>query len=88
MRCELFRCAKRALTFRGAAPWCRWTDERCSPKDCTYAVCIKRRLLPTGICGFTVRRKTAEETRPEEFMKEEIKVRGRVLRRLGEKEIL
>jgi len=49
-------------------------------------MCIKRRLLPRGICGEAVKRRTAEKP-PEEAVGPAIKLRGRALRKIGEKEI-
>jgi hypothetical protein len=43
-------------------------------------------LLPKGICGETVKRKTTEKE-PEEIISPAVKLRGRTLRRIGEKEI-
>jgi hypothetical protein len=47
---------------------------------------VKRRLLPGGICGKTVKRKTIE-IEPEEALVPTVKLRGKVLRKVGEKEI-
>jgi hypothetical protein len=66
--------------------WCRLTDERCDVAICVYAMCVKRRLLPGGICGETVKRKTVEKP-PEEVVGPAIKLRGRALRKIGDKEI-
>jgi len=49
-------------------------------------MCIKRRLLPGGICGETVKRKTTER-KIEEVVGPPIKLRGKALRKIGEKEI-
>lgn len=49
-------------------------------------MCVKRQLLPEGICGETVKRKTTEK-KPEEVVGPTIKLRGKTLRRIGEKEI-
>jgi hypothetical protein len=49
-------------------------------------MCIKRRLLPGGICGETVKRKTVEK-KIEEVVGPAIKLRGKALRKIGEKEI-
>jgi len=46
---------------------------------------VKRRLLPGGICGETVKRKT-DEVGPEAI--EAIKVSSRILKKLGEEEIV
>lgn len=85
-KCRFFRCGKRALTFRGDKAWCRWTDEECDVANCNYAICVRRRLLPGGICGEKIRRKTTDIT-PEEALGPTIKLRGRALRRMGEREI-
>ena len=85
-KCKLFRCAKNAAIFRGDVVWCRWTDEECNVANCSYAICTKRRLLAGGICGETVKRKTVEKS-PEEAVGPAIKLRGRALRKIGEKEI-
>jgi len=47
---------------------------------------MKRRLLPSGICGETIKRKTTEK-RMEEVVGPPVKLRGKTLRRVGEKEI-
>jgi len=49
-------------------------------------MCITRRLLPNGICGESLKRKTAER-RPEDESIQTIKVRGKVYRKIGEREI-
>jgi len=43
-------------------------------------------LLPGGICGETLRRKTIDKS-PEEVQIPSIKVRGKVFRKIGEKEL-
>jgi len=49
-------------------------------------MCIKRRLLPGGICGAAIKRKTTEK-KVEEVVGPSIKLRGKALRKIGEKEI-
>ena len=83
--CRKFRCGKNALVIHGNKAWCKWTDEPCDPKNCNYAMCISRRLLPGGICGETVKRKTVEKR--IEDIGPTIKVRGKTFRKIGEKEI-
>jgi hypothetical protein len=58
----------------------------CNVPDCTYAMCVKRRLLPRGICGETIKRKTVEKPL-EEILDTPVKLHGKALRKLGEKEI-
>jgi hypothetical protein len=48
-------------------------------------MCVKRRLLPNGICGETVKRKTAEKE-PEEMVLP-VKLRGKIRKKIGEEEI-
>ncbi|MEM2455966.1 MAG: hypothetical protein QXU02_01375 [Candidatus Bathyarchaeia archaeon] len=84
--CNKFKCGKNFLVFRGKMPWCRWTEEPCNPVNCNYAMCMIRRLLPGGICGETLKRKTIEKG-PEEEAVPSIKVRGKIFRKIGEREI-
>jgi len=83
--CDFFRCAKKAAVCRGNEVWCTWTDEKCDVSNCSYAMCMKRRLLPNGVCGETVKRKTAEKE-PEEISPP-VKLRGKIIKKLGEEEI-
>jgi hypothetical protein len=51
-------------------------------------MCLKRRLLPQGVCGETVKRKTVEKDLDDDaFLAESIRLRGKALRKLGDKEI-
>ncbi len=86
-RCRDFKCVKNALSYRGSQAWCNWTNEPCDLKSCNYAACYKRRLLDNGICGLTIKRKTREDVEPEEFTVEEIRVRSKITRKIGEKTI-
>jgi hypothetical protein len=58
----------------------------CTVANCTYAVCVKRRLLLRGICGETVKRQTVDKA-PEEVIGQSIKLRGKALRKIGEREL-
>jgi hypothetical protein len=49
-------------------------------------MCLKRRLLPKGVCGETVRRKTVERDLEDDFLGESIKLKGKALRKLGDKD--
>jgi len=84
-KCETFRCGKNAIAYHENTVWCRWTEEDCEVANCSYATCTKRRLLPKGVCGETVKRKTTEK-RPEE-LGPGVKLKGKALRKIGEKEI-
>jgi hypothetical protein len=51
-------------------------------------MCIRRQLVEGGICGMTIKRRTKEDIGPEEFPMEEVRVRAKVMRKLGEKRVL
>ena len=84
--CQFFKCVKNSAFYRRDVVWCRWTDDACNVANCTYALCVKRRLLPRGVCGETVKRKTVERE-PEEVFDEPIKLRGKALRKIGDREL-
>lgn len=86
-KCRDFKCMKRSLRFRGRQAWCEWTSEPCDLKSCTYATCYRRQLLDNGVCGKTMKRKTREDRGPDEFFEEEIRVRGKLMRKTGERTI-
>jgi len=83
--CDFFRCGNRAKTPRGNKAWCKWTDEECLV-NCNYAICVRKRLLPKDVCGENLKRKTVE-TLPEEEIKPVVRLRGKTLRRIGDKEL-
>jgi len=43
-------------------------------------------LLPRGICGETVKRKTVEKA-PEEVIGQSVRLRGKALRKIGDREL-
>jgi hypothetical protein len=62
------------------------TEEQCNVANCTYAMCMRRRLLPQGICGETVRRKTVEKDLDDDFFDNSVKLKGKALRKLGDQD--
>jgi len=82
--CQSFKCGKNSAWFRRDGVWCRETEELCNVAKCTYSMCYKRRLLPGGICGETIKRKTIEKE-PEDFGNSgPIRLKGKALRKLGD----
>ena len=79
--CRSFKCLKNSAFYRQNNIWCKTTEEICEVINCTYAMCNKRRLLPKGICGETVKRKTVE-IKPENIPTPAVKLRGKALKRL------
>ncbi len=79
--CKSFKCLQNSASYQRNIVWCRMTEENCKVENCTYAMCFKRRLLPQGICGETVKRMTVER-KPEDIPDRSIKLRGKALRRI------
>jgi len=48
---------------------------------------MKRRLLPQGVCGETVKRQTIEKDLDDNYFNEAVKLKGKALRKLGDREI-
>jgi hypothetical protein len=46
---------------------------------------MKRRMLPGGICGETVERKTVEKD-VDDFFDDSVKIKGKALRKLGDQD--
>jgi hypothetical protein len=46
---------------------------------------MKRRMLPEGICGETIKRKTVEKD-VDEFFDDSVKLKGKALRKLGDQD--
>jgi hypothetical protein len=64
-----------------------WTSDECTPKGCTYATCYRRQLLENGVCGKTMKRRTQEDYDPDDLFQDEIRVRGKLMRKTGERSI-
>jgi hypothetical protein len=46
---------------------------------------MKRRMLPEGICGETIKRKTVEKD-VDDFFDDSVKLKGKALRKLGDQD--
>jgi len=46
-------------------------------------MCLKRRLLPGGVCGETVKRKTVEKDVEDDFFDNSVRLKGKALRKFG-----
>jgi hypothetical protein len=85
--CQSFKCTKSAAIYRRDSVWCREGEELCNVAKCTYSMCFKRRLLPHGICGETVKRKTIERDLEDDFPDNSaVKLKGKALRKLGDQD--
>ncbi|MEM2875410.1 MAG: hypothetical protein QXL67_00425 [Candidatus Bathyarchaeia archaeon] len=85
-KCKFFKCGRHALNFHGSTPWCSWADERCDLANCAYALCVKRKLLNNGVCGEAIRRRTVER-KPEEELTPVLRVRGKTIKKLGDRNL-
>ncbi len=86
--CRFFVCTQRAMIFKGDHVECALVGDVCKGPDCQYASCRAHRLvLPEGICGFSLRRKKVKEELPTEEEVLRIKVKEKVLRKLGERSL-
>lgn len=77
----MFKCVKRAVIYQGNRNWCKWTDEECNVANCTYATCVRRQLLPNGVCGESVKRKTIDK-KPEETKAPAVRFKSKTLRKI------
>ena len=86
-QCEFFRCGQKALQRKSGKIYCRFADDVCEGYTCKYAFCVRNRLLPDGVCGLTLKRTTNRiETPPEEAIRG-FKVKGKLQKKIREKEI-
>ena len=87
--CESFKCSQRSLTRVGNKMYCRWADDDCVGPTCNYALCIRGRILSNGVCGLTIKRKTNDQELNTEVIKlNEIKIKGKLLHRIGEDDLI
>ena len=86
-QCVWFKCGKRVLQIRGRAIYCTWLNDDCAGPSCSFALCVRGKMLPDSRCGLIVRRLTTDTLRPEDF-KVDVKLRGKVARRLGDEDDL
>jgi len=84
-RCPSFKCAKNSAFYRRDEVMCKWTEEACNVANCQYSICMKRRLLPQGICGETVKRITTEKSFDDDI-DVPVKLKGKALRKFGDDE--
>ena len=61
--CKYFRCARKALLFKGDRRVCKLTNDDCDPLTCQFASCAINKLLPDGRCGLYIERKAKQKRR-------------------------
>lgn len=80
--CKSFRCGQHAINIQGPNSYCKWTGDKCIGSMCNYALCIDRKMLPNGVCGFSIRRKTEEKVLSKSEEDDKIKIKVRALKKL------
>jgi hypothetical protein len=83
--CSAFKCTNNSVFYRREGVWCRMTEEMCNVAKCTYSFCMKKRLLPEGVCGETVKRQTVEKDL-EDVDDVPVRLKGKALRKFGDKD--
>ncbi|MCW4034266.1 MAG: hypothetical protein NWF03_02750 [Candidatus Bathyarchaeota archaeon] len=73
---------KRAVVFQRDRIWCKWTDDECNVANCSYATCVRRRLLPNAVCGESVKRRTVDRRPDDEGPMPTVRFKGKTLRKL------
>jgi len=48
---------------------------------------LKRQLLENGVCGLTIKRKTRDDIEPEDMKVNEIPLRGKLAKKIGDRTI-
>ena len=75
------------MSVRGGKAWCSFADDTCAGYKCNYALCVRGRILVSGLCGLTIRRETTETTEPGIEPTPMPKVKAKVVRKLGDEEL-
>jgi len=84
-RCEVFRCAKKAITYKQGKVWCNYADDFCDIKTCKFAQCVRGKLLPSGVCGLSIKQRTVRVRLSD--IGEPVKVPGKIAQKLKEREL-
>ncbi|MFQ6135305.1 MAG: hypothetical protein ACE5KU_05780, partial [Nitrososphaerales archaeon] len=71
----------RSLKAQGDVIRCLWINDDCIGPSCSYALCVRGKMLVGNRCGLTVRRVTAETKRPDDFELDK-KLKSRLSRRV------
>lgn len=84
-KCMWFRCSRHALKTRSSILWCDWIEGECIGPSCTYAQCLRGKMMTDNRCGLVVRRVTTDTIKPDDF-KLDFKISRKLTRRLGRDE--
>ena len=79
--CVFFKCGDRHIRLQGEAVKCAWLNDDCMGSSCSFAICVRGKMMSGNRCGFTVRRLTVEPAKPEEI-KLDPKLKGKLSKRI------
>ncbi len=80
-QCVFFKCGNRSLKAQGNNIRCLWINDECIGSSCSYALCIRGKMLVGNRCGLTVKRMTTETKQPDNF-ELDAKIKSRLSKRV------
>jgi len=83
--CTFFRCGQNHFSVRDNIGWCRLVDDKCVPETCKFTQCTKGKLLSNGICGYTVKQRTAVVRSQQEL--KPIRAPAKLAQKIKEREL-
>ncbi|MEE9586043.1 MAG: hypothetical protein V3W09_04000 [Nitrososphaerales archaeon] len=66
-QCVFFKCGNRSLKAQGEVIQCLWIHDDWIGSSCSYALCVRGKMLLGNQCGLTIRRVTVETKRPSDL---------------------
>jgi hypothetical protein len=80
-QCVFFKCSKRSLKGQGDAVRCLWINDDCIGTSCSFAICVRGKMLAGKRCGLTFKRATVETKRHDDFEIDQ-KLKSRLSKRI------
>ena len=80
-QCIFFKCGNRSIKAQGNVIKCLWINDECIGSSCSYAICVRGKMLVGKQCGLTIRRLTTDITRNDDFTLDE-KLKRRLDKRI------
>ncbi len=65
--CVFFKCGNRSINVQDDAIQCLWINDDCIGSSCSYALCVRGKMLAGNKCGLIIRRATLETKRPDDL---------------------
>lgn len=80
-QCVFFKCSKRSLKSQGEVISCLWINDDCIGTSCSFAMCVRGKMIGGKRCGLTFKRTTIE-TRREENLEIDPKLKSKLSKRI------